>query len=67
MAIIIKKEPEQKTITIAELLPEVIAIRKRGMRVCQICAAWVNAQFELSYSFANDGNYQLLTLRVVID
>lgn len=67
MAIIIKKEPEQKTITIAELLPEVIAIRKRGMRVCQICAAWVNAQFELSYSFANDGNYLLLTLRVVID
>ena len=42
MAVIIKKEPEQKTITITELLPEVIAIRKRGMRVCQICAAWVN-------------------------
>ena len=67
MAVIIKKEPEQKTITIAELLPEVIAIRKRGMRVCQICAAWVNEQFELSYTFANDGNYLLLTLRVVID
>jgi len=41
--------------------------KKEGLRLSQICAAFIDDKLELSYSFMNDATYQFTTLRVVID
>ncbi|MBQ9631503.1 MAG: NADH-quinone oxidoreductase subunit C [Lachnospiraceae bacterium] len=48
------------------LLNKVMEKKKAGMRLSQACAAFVDGNFELSYSFADDTTYEYETLRVVI-
>lgn len=67
MAVIIHREPIIEEIDLDNLLTRTLEMKKRGLRVGQICAAYVNEKYELSYTFVNDGNYFMDTLRVVID
>lgn len=67
MAVIIHREPIIEEIELDNLLTRTLEMKKRGLRVGQICAAYVNKKYELSYTFVNDGNYFMDTLRVVID
>ena len=61
--------PEEKIIEIevGDLLSRVMRMKKRGLRLSQACAAFINDKFELSYSFADDVTYEYETLRLVID
>lgn len=67
MAVIIHREPIIEEIDLDNLLTRTLEMKKRGLRVGQICAAFVNNKYELSYTFVNDGNYFMDTLRIVID
>ena len=49
------------------LLKRVMEMKKGGFRLSQVCAAFVDGKFELSYSFGDDETYEYVTLRVVID
>ncbi len=61
--------PEQihETIPVDKLLFEVMKKKEAGLRLSQICVAYVNEKYELSYSFADDDTYQYSILRVVIE
>lgn len=56
-----------KEINVDRILDESMILKNKGYRLSQACAAYVNGKYELSYSFAEEGTYQLTTLRVVID
>lgn len=58
---ILKEIPKDK------LLEEVMHYKKLGCRLCQICAAYIDEKFELSYSFVDDDTNQMTNLRVVLD
>ena len=53
-------------IQLGELLPKVMEKKKAGLRLAQACAAYIDDKYELSYSFADDKTYELVTLRLVI-
>lgn len=61
--------PEQihETIPVDKLLFEVMKKKEAGLRLSQICVAYVNEKYELSYTFADDDTYQYSLLRVVIE
>ena len=63
------KNPEHviREITPEELLGNVMAMKKNGLRLSQICSAYSNEKLELSYSFADDNTYDYINLRIVID
>ena len=63
------KNPAHVTVEITpdELLGNVVAMKKNGLRLSQICSAYSNEKLELSYSFANDNTYDYINLRLVID
>lgn len=63
------KNPEHVIVQITpdELLGNVVAMKKNGLRLSQICSAFSNGKLELSYSFANDETYDYIILRIVID
>lgn len=67
MAEVICPDNILKEIDVDRLLDESLILKKKGLRLSQACAAYVNGKFELSYSFAEEETYQLTTLRVVID
>ncbi len=48
------------------LLSEVLERKKAGMRLSQACASYLDENFELSYSFADDENLNYETLRVIV-
>lgn len=50
-----------------DLLVKAIEMKKKGFRVSQICAAWAEKKYELSYSFADDETYDYFTLRVIAE
>ncbi|MBR0384210.1 MAG: NADH-quinone oxidoreductase subunit C [Eubacteriaceae bacterium] len=66
MTQVINPDNHIKMIALEELLPNVLELKKGGFRVCQLCAAYINEMYELSYTFANDGDYRLTTLRMEI-
>ena len=63
------KNPEHVIVQITpeELLGNVVAMKKNGLRLSQICCAYSNKKLELSYSFADDNTYDYINLRLVID
>lgn len=68
MSNVINPDQIQETIELDKLLFEVMRKKEQGLRLSQICVAYVNEKYELSYSFmADDGSYQFSNLRVVID
>lgn len=50
-----------------DLLVKAIEMKKKGFRVSQICVAWAEKKYELSYSFADDETYDYFTLRVIAE
>lgn len=50
-----------------DLLLRAIEMKKKGLRLSQICAAWADKKYELSYSFADDETYDYFTLRVLAE
>ena len=66
MAEIIHPQEIIEEISVSLLLDKALEQKKAGMRLSQACAAYVDGNFELSYSFANDETYQYHTLRVVV-
>ena len=67
MAKVIHPQEVIRPIEVGELLPHVLKMKKRGFRLSQACAAYIDEKFELSYSFAEDSSYEYETLRLVID
>ena len=63
----IKPENKIEEIPVEKLLGKVLEKKKQGLRLSQACAAFVDEKYELSYSFADDENYNYTTLRIVID
>ncbi len=63
------KHPEDiiEPVEVGTLLPKVMDLKKKGYRISQACAAFVDGKYELSYSFADDGTYAYHTLRLVIE
>ena len=61
--------PEQihEIIPVDKLLFEVMKKKEAGLRLSQICVAYVNEKYELSYTFADDETYQYSLLRVIIE
>lgn len=51
----------------SELLEKVIEMKKKGYRVSQICASWIDKKYEILYSFADDETYDYFSLRVVVE
>ncbi len=58
---------EIEEIAVDSLVSRAEELIKAGYRFSQACAAYIDDKFELSYSFSNYDNYDLLNLRVVID
>ena len=54
-------------IEVGELLTKAMEKKNAGLRLSQACAAYAAGKLEVSYSFANDETYELVTLRLVID
>lgn len=50
-----------------DLIEMAIQRKRLGYRLSQACAAYADGKLELSYSFANDENYEFETLRMVVD
>lgn len=50
-----------------DLVLRAMKMKNAKLRLSQICCAYINGMIELSYSFSNDRNYDLITLRVVTD
>ena len=63
------KNPAHVTLEITpdQLLGDVVALKKQGLRLSQICCAYSNEKLELSYSFANDDTNDYIILRIVMD
>jgi ech hydrogenase subunit D len=51
----------------SELLVKVMEKKKQGLRLSQACAAVTGGHTELSYSFADDETFALVTLRIVLE
>ena len=54
-------------IELKDLLLKVMKMKNAKLRLSQACCAYVDGKIELSYSFSNDRNYDLITLRVKVD
>lgn len=67
MAEVICPENIMEEIEVTELLQKVMEKKRQGFRLAQICASAIGGKLELSYSFAEDETYQLITLRIVMD
>ncbi|MDO5382721.1 MAG: NADH-quinone oxidoreductase subunit C [Eubacteriales bacterium] len=67
MSEVICPDNELIEITPENLLNKVMEMKRQGLRLSQACAAVVNEKYELSYSFAQEGTYRYITLRLVID
>jgi len=67
MGEIINPENELEEIHHEKLLRKVMLKKNEGLRLSQICCAYVEGKVELSYSFENDETYEYKTLRLVID
>ena len=67
MAEVINPADVQIDIDVTELLPKVMEMKTKGLRISQACAAYINEKYELSYSFTNLETYEYFTLRVVVD
>ena len=67
MAEVIHPEEILEEIEASALLTKVMEKKKEGYRLSQICAAYIDEKYELSYSFADDETYQYVTYRLVID
>ncbi len=50
-----------------DLLVKVLEKKKEGLRLSQICAAYTDGKYELSYSFENEENFDFVTLRVYLE
>ncbi|MCR5272774.1 MAG: NADH-quinone oxidoreductase subunit C [Lachnospiraceae bacterium] len=61
--------PENKLeeINHEKLLRKVLVMKNKNMRLAQMCAAFVEGKYELSYSFADDETYEMSTLRLIIE
>ena len=51
-------------IELADLLENVLVLKTKGWRLSQICAAFRDGHYELSYSFADDETLDYETLRI---
>ncbi|MCH4031034.1 MAG: NADH-quinone oxidoreductase subunit C [Lachnospiraceae bacterium] len=49
-----------------ELVGKAIEMKKDGLRLSQAHCSWVNNQYEVSYSFANDETLAYTTLRICV-
>ena len=67
MAEVIHPEEIIEEISVDVILDKSMEMKKKGMRLSQACAAYIDGKFELSYSFADDETYRYHTLRSVID
>ncbi|MCR4716328.1 MAG: NADH-quinone oxidoreductase subunit C [Lachnospiraceae bacterium] len=67
MANTVNPKYEIEEITVDNLVSRSEELIKSGYRFSQANAAYVDEKFELSYSFSNYDNYDLLNLRLVID
>ncbi len=56
-----------EVIQTSELLVKVMEKKKQGLRLAQACAAVTEGHTQLSYSFANDEDFGLTTLRIVLE
>lgn len=54
-------------IKVEDLLENAQYMKHNGLRLSQACAAWINNQYELSYSFVDENTYAMITLRLTID
>lgn len=52
-------------IPLGELLPTAMGKREEGFRLAQVCCAFVDEKYELSYSFAKE--YDIIHYRIVIE
>lgn len=52
-------------ITLGELLPTAMDRCSDGYRLAQICSAYIDSKYELSYTFAKD--YDMVTYRIIAD
>lgn len=52
-------------IPLGELLPTAMGKREEGFRLAQVCCAFVDGQYELSYSFARE--YDIIHYRIVVE
>jgi ech hydrogenase subunit D len=48
-----------------ELVQKAVEMKKKGLRLSQACCSWVNNQYEISYSFADDETLDYTTLRIL--
>lgn len=64
---VINQENTMEVVEPDSLLQYVMKQKKKGFRLSQACASYVNEKLELSYSFAEDETNHYHTLRLVID
>ncbi|MDD6789861.1 MAG: NADH-quinone oxidoreductase subunit C [Lachnospira sp.] len=50
-----------------ELVEKAVEMKKKGLRLSQACCSWVNNQYEISYSFADDQTLDYITLRILAE
>lgn len=57
---------EIRKITMAQFFPYIVRMKEENWRLVQICAASVDdgKGYEMSYTFCNDPDYHMITLRV---
>ena len=67
MAEVICPENIVQEIDSNKLLDTVMEMKAKGRRLSQACAVYVNDNYEVSYSFANDDTYEYLTFRLIIN
>ncbi|MCR5468739.1 MAG: NADH-quinone oxidoreductase subunit C [Lachnospiraceae bacterium] len=67
MTEILNPENKLEEINHEKLLRKVLVMKNNGMRLAQMCSAFVDGKYELSYSFADDETYELQTLRVIVE
>lgn len=59
------RDQQIKEIALDELLPTAMGKREEGWRLAQVCCAYVDGKYELSYSFARE--YDILHYRIIIE
>lgn len=52
-------------IELSDLLTNTMQMKENGYRLAQICSAYVDGKYELSYSFAKD--YDLENYRIIVE
>jgi len=50
-----------------DLMEKAVEKKREGYRLSQACAAYVKDHLELSYSFADDENYDYVIFRIVLE